>query len=188
MTTAVQSPGILRNWRFDGRTSTGGASLAEPIRDPLNLFLATGLSVLVICGMVALHNEMLDWYLVPVFLCGSLIGPDMFAWLRGQVDMFDPLGILGAYGYFFFFLAPLLTVMWSYHTPELPEPPNWLSWIGWMSVLNVFGLLIYLVGRGMFVIQKPRTVWVVKPASVLGCHVCCTSACVDIPALYFHQV
>jgi hypothetical protein len=168
MTTAVQSPGILTNWRIAGRPLPSSVMLADPIRDPLNLFLAAGASALIICGMVAVHNEMLDWYLLPVFLCGALIGPDMFAWLRGKVDTFDPLGILGAYGYFFFFLAPLLTVMWSYHTAELPEPPDWLSWIGWMSVLNVFGLLIYLIARGMFSVQKPRTIWVVKPASFFG--------------------
>src|SRR5690349_14713158 len=148
MTTAVQSPAILSNWRWSTRAlQPTRAALAEPIRDPLNLLLAAGASVLIICGMVASHNEMLDWYLLPVVICGALIGPDMSAWLRGQLDTFDPLGILGAYGYFFFFIAPLLTVMWGYHSAELPMPPDWLSWIGWMSLLNVFGLLVYLVGR-----------------------------------------
>ena len=169
MTTAVQSPGVLRSWRFPGRSlPASSVALADPIRDPLNLFLAAGASILIICGMVSLRNDMVDWYLFPVFLCGALIGPDMFAWLRGQVDTFDPLGILGAYGYFFFFLAPLLTVMWNYHTRELPEPPDWLSWIGWMSVLNVFGLLIYLIGRSTIRVQPPRTKWIVKPPAFFG--------------------
>ncbi len=169
MTTAIQSPGVLRSWRFQGRgPSASAVALADPIRDPLNILLAAGVSVLVICGMVAFRNDMLDWYLLPVFLCGALIGPDMFAWLRGQVDTFDPLGILGAYGYFFFFVAPLLTVMWNYHTRELPEPPNWLSWIGWMSVLNVFGLIIYLVSRSTIAVRPPRTKWIVKPPAFFG--------------------
>lgn len=169
MTTAIQSPGVLRSWRFQGRgPSASAVALADPIRDPLNILLAAGVSVLVICGMVAFRNDMLDWYLLPVFLCGALIGPDMVAWLRGQVDTFDPLGILGAYGYFFFFLAPLLTVMWNYHTRELPEPPNWLSWIGWMSVLNVFGLIIYLVSRSTIAVRPPRTKWIVKPPAFFG--------------------
>lgn len=169
MTTAIQSPGVLRSWRFQRRgPSASAVALADPIRDPLNILLAAGVSVLVICGMVAFRNDMLDWYLLPVFLCGALIGPDMVAWLRGQVDTFDPLGILGAYGYFFFFLAPLLTVMWNYHTRELPEPPNWLSWIGWMSVLNVFGLIIYLVSRSTIAVRPPRTKWIVKPPAFFG--------------------
>jgi len=169
MTTAVQSPAILSNWRSSTRArQSARVVLADPIRDPLNLLLAAGASVLIVCGMIALHNDMLDWYLLPVGLCGALIGPDMFAWLRGQIDTFDPLGILGAYGYFFFFIAPLLTVMWGYHSPELPMPPDWLSWIGWMSVLNVFGLLVYLIGRQMFVATPPKKKWILKQSAFFG--------------------
>ena len=168
MTTAVQSPGVLRSWRFPGRSlPASGVALADPIRDPLNLFLAAGASILIICGMVSLRNDMVDWYLFPVFLCGALIGPDMFAWLRGQVDTFDPLGILGAYGYFFFFLAPLLTVMWNYHTRELPEPPDWLSWIGWASTILMaksgegrgISAAVAIAAALTIVTQTPTNVW-----------------------------
>jgi hypothetical protein len=89
----------------------------------------------------------------------------MIGWLRGKVDIFDPLGLLGGYGYFFFFVAPLITVMWNYHTRELPEPPDWRGWIGWMSVINIFGLLAYLIGRSHFAQSGPRTLWLVKPHS-----------------------
>ncbi len=169
MTTAVQNPPILSDWYGSARTlQPARPVLTDPIRDPLNLLLAAGASVLIICGMVAVRNDMLDWYLLPVGLCGTLIGPDMFAWLRGKVDTFDPLGILGAYGYFFFFLAPLLTVLWGYHTAELPIPPDWFSWIGWMSVLNACGLLIYLVGRRTFAATAPKTKWVLKQSAFFG--------------------
>ena len=169
MTTAAQSPGILTAWHSSRDLPVRSrVLLSDPIRDPLNLLLAAGVSTLVICGMIAMRNEMLDWYLLPVALCGVLIGPDMFAWLRGKVDTFDPLGVLGAYGYFFFFIAPLLTVMWGYHTPELPPAPDRLSWIGWMSVLNAFGLLIYVISRSLFTVEPPRSKWVVRPAAFLG--------------------
>jgi hypothetical protein len=169
MSTSVQSPPYLRNPFAPGANQVAtSARLVDPARDPLNLFLAACISALIISAMVAVRNDMLDWYLFPVFVCGALIGPDMIGWLRGKIDMFDPLGILGAYGYFFFFLAPLLTVMWNYHTRELMEAPDWLGWIGWMSVLNAFGLVIYVVGRGIFAGQKPQAVWLVKPSSFLA--------------------
>jgi hypothetical protein len=166
MTAAVQSPRLIapcqtRSLVFPSQPR----AWADPIHDPLNLLVAALFSVLIICGLLAFHDEMLGWYLLPVFLCGTLIGPDMVAWVRGRLDLFDPLGILGTYGYFFFFLAPLLTVMWRYHTRELPEPPDWMGWIGWMSALNFFGLTVYLLGRGVFIVHKPRTVWTVKPSA-----------------------
>ena len=169
MTTAAQHPPYLdAQVAWPRPTLAAKPGLVDPVRDPLNLLLAGGVSLLVICGMLATHNDILHWFLLPVFGCGLLIGPDMMAWLRGKLDTFDPLGILGAYGYFFFFLAPLLTVVLDYHTGELPEPPNWMSWIGWMSVLNVFGLVVYLICRGMIVTSAPRTVWRPKATTFLG--------------------
>src|ERR1035437_1494096 len=166
MSVAVQNPRLLMNPLSRRASSLGSsAGLVDPARDPLNLVVAACLSALIICGIVAARNDMLGWYLLPIFLCGALIGPDMIGWFRGKVDVFDPLGILGAYGYFFFFVAPLLTVMWNYHTLELAEPPNWLGWIGFMSLINVFGLVIYVIGRGIFAVHKPRTVWLVNPPS-----------------------
>src|SRR5208282_4150230 len=79
-------------------------------------------------------ETMLHWFVIPVFVSGVLIGVDCFAWLRNRLDLFDPLGWVGAYGYYFFFIAPLLTVLRRYHTPELNEPPNWRDWMGWMAV------------------------------------------------------
>lgn len=140
-----------------------GGPLVNPERDPVNVLSAACTSAIIICGTVALRNDVLAWYLLPVFICGVLIGPDMVAWLRGKVDMFDPLGVLGAYGYFFFFIAPLLTVAWDYHTRELSEPPGWLDWIGWMSVINASGLLVYLTCRTLFASDQPRTTWRVRP-------------------------
>ncbi|MGC2111954.1 MAG: hypothetical protein WA655_20720 [Candidatus Korobacteraceae bacterium] len=169
MATAAQNPTYLgAHLAWQAKTLPGKTGVVDPLRDPLNLFLAGCLSLLIICGTLAIRNDILDGFLLPVFACGVLIGPDMIAWLRGRLDTFDPLGILGAYGYFFFFLAPLLTVALDYHTGELPEPPDWLGWIGWMSVLNAFGLVIYLVSRNLIPARAPRTIWRVKATSFLG--------------------
>ncbi|HEY5176158.1 MAG TPA: hypothetical protein VII95_11405 [Terriglobales bacterium] len=165
MSTIVQSPPFLWNPFAPGadRVATS-VRLVDPARDPANVLLASCLSALIIVGMVAMRDDMLHWFLLPVFLCGALIGPDMVGWLRGKVDIFDPVGILGAYGYFFFFIAPLLTVMWNFHTRELVEPPDWIGWIGWMSVINAFGLVIYLAARKILPASRPRTVWRLQPS------------------------
>lgn len=114
----------------------------------LDLALSTCVSgtISLICCLLN-PETMLHWFVIPVFISGVLIGVDCFAWLRNRLDLFDPLGWVGAYGYYFFFVAPLLTVLWTYHTPELSEPPNWRDWIGWMAVLNCGGLIVYVFVR-----------------------------------------
>lgn len=94
-------------------------------------------------------QTMLHWFVIPVFISGVMIGVDCFAWIRNRLDLFDPIGWVGAYGYYFFFVAPLLTVLWRYHTAELGEPPNWRDWIGWMAVLNCGGLIVYFFVRSL---------------------------------------
>lgn len=165
MNIAVRSPSSIRTvFPRQSVSIAKRARLYDPIRDPINLFLACGLSSLIICGMVAAQNDLLHWFLLPVFVCGALIGADMVAWLRNEVDIFDPLGILGIFGYFFYFVAPLLAVMWNYHLRGLPEPPNWADWVGWLGVINAFGLVLYLVSRQLFAPLSLRTVWRIKPA------------------------
>ena len=183
MNAIIQRPQQLLN-PFAPRASWASAPvcLVDPARDPANVLVAVCLSALIICGAVAIRNDVLHWFLLPVFLCGVLIGPDMVGWLRGQVDAFDPLGVLGAYGYFFFFIGPLLTVMWDYHTRELLEPPDWVGWVGWMSVINVFGLLVYLVARKLLPAIQPRTVWRVQPSLFFA------SISVALPVTFVFQV
>jgi hypothetical protein len=93
---------------------------------------------------------MRHWFVIPVFISGVMIGVDCFAWLRNRLDLFDPVGWVGAYGYYFFFVAPLLTVLWGYHTAELQAPSNWRDWIGFMAVLNCCGIVVYFLFRSLF--------------------------------------
>ena len=160
MSTAIQN-----RFAFAGALPRPGSPpssesvLVNPLRDGINITLAACLSVLIICGSVLLCPDLLDWCLLPIFVCGILGGIDMIAWLRGKVDLFDPLGVFGAYAYYFFFVAPLLTVMWDYHTRGLAPVPDWTTWIGWLSALNAAGLAIYVFGRRLFQVRRPPTVW-----------------------------
>jgi len=134
-----------------------------PVFDLAMAVSVSGATVVTVCATNP--ETMLHWFVIPVFLSGVLIGVDFFAWLRNRMDLFDPVGLVGAYGYYFFFIAPLLTVMWRYHTPELVEPPGWRDWIGLMAILNCAGLIVYLTVRRFLQNRShpPKTVWIIGP-------------------------
>jgi hypothetical protein len=137
------------------------SDLYEPLQDPLNAIFAASTSALLMTFLMVVRPDLLDWILVPLFLCGVLSGIDMVGYLRGKLDTFDPLGVLGLFGYYFFFVAPLLTLATGYHSKFLPQVVDYSDWIGWLCAMNSFGLFLYLTGRQIFRVRKPKTVWVV---------------------------
>lgn len=121
-----------------------------------------------ICLFVALAfiladaEKFLHWFIVPVTLCGALIGADAVQWLRGRLDTFDPVGLLGLFGLHFFFLAPLLIVAWDYQLLYLPPLDDWRPWLGQMALLNLAGLALYRLSRHWIKPPSPgrlRRVW-----------------------------
>ena len=113
--------------------------------------LGSHLLAFIICSLTALgfllvFEPMRHWFIIPVTVCGILIGADAIDWFR-HLDPFDPVGILGLLGIHFFFLAPLLHVrndQWMY---EITPPPDWRPWLGTMACFNALGLLAYLLAR-----------------------------------------
>ena len=96
------------------------------------------------------------WFIIPVVMCGVLIGSDAADWFRGRLDLFDPVGILGLLGVHFFFLAPLLHVHWDYWMSYVVPPPDWRDYLGGMAILNFLGLLVYRYARQL--IKAPSVV------------------------------
>jgi len=109
----------------------------------------------VLCGFVAANDRCLHWSLLPLFCCGVLIGTDAVDWVRGRVDLFDPVGVLGVLGFHFFFLAPLLHVTWDHWALKQVPPPDWRFWLGAMAVLNALALLVYRFARGLIPPSSP---------------------------------
>jgi hypothetical protein len=102
----------------------------------------------VICGAVALlfaiaNANIRHCFVFPVLLCGVLIGGDAVAWIRGKLNLFDPVGIIGVLGLHFFFLAPLLHVYWDHWMKYVQPLPDWRPWLGYMAILNAMGLVLY---------------------------------------------
>ncbi len=121
-----------------------------------------------VAAVVSGSNDLLHWFMIPVLLCGIVIGADAASWITGEVDVFDPIGILGLFGVHFFLLAPLLHLSWGYWTDETPPPADWRPWLGAMAALNLLGLLVYRVTRSYFgprarPTSRVTTVWRVRP-------------------------
>src|SRR5690606_36895410 len=79
-------------------------------------------------------EQFLHWFIVPVTVCGVIIGVVAIDWLRGRMDLMDPVGWVGLFGVHFFFLAPLLIVLWDYQMLYLPPMDDWRPWLGGMGL------------------------------------------------------
>lgn len=116
------------------------------------------LSVVIVTFVIAtadlswiLSSERLaHWFLVPISICGILVGIDAVDWLRGRIDLYDPLGIIGLLGVHYFYLAPLLHVYWDAWVVSSAPPPDWRDWLGYMGILNAVGLILYRACRATF--------------------------------------
>lgn len=122
-----------------------------------SLLIAFGICAMVIAWLLATHDAMAHWFVAPVLVCGVLIGIDAVEYLRGRLDLFDPVGILGLFGVHFFFLAPLLHVAWgSYLEPWIDQPKDWRTWLGWMAMINAASLCLYQGARRRAVLWGGR--------------------------------
>jgi hypothetical protein len=115
-------------------------------------------------------NDLLHWFMIPVLLCGIVIGADAASWITGEVDVFDPIGILGLFGVHFFLLAPMLHVSCGYWAEETQPPADWRPWLGAMAALNLLGLLVYRFARAYCGPGRPSAspvaaVWRVRPGA-----------------------
>jgi hypothetical protein len=108
-------------------------------------------------GFALASEQVQHWFLIPVTLCGILVGKDAVDWLRGRTNLYGPAGIIGVLGVYFFFVAPLLHVAWDSWTVETEPPPDWRPWLGQMAILNAIGLLVYRFVRELVVAKKSPT-------------------------------
>ena len=121
-----------------------------------------------LCSVVALtlaiiYENVFHWFLIPLVLCGALVGSDAIGWLNRGTDIFNPIIIFGLYGVYFFFLAPLLHVILDYWMKYVTPPSDWRLWLGCMAWLNFLGLMIMVWARNCCLKWKGstrnRTIW-----------------------------
>src|SRR5262245_37989322 len=107
-------------------------------------------------AFAAVRAECRHWFLISVTLCGAIVARDALDWLTGRLDQFDPVGIVGLFGWHFFFLAPILHVTWDYWLPYVSAPPDWRDELGEMAALNAAGLALYVACRNVIAGSQER--------------------------------
>lgn len=65
----------------------------------LSWVIATQLVSCISITFVALDPSLLHWFLIPVSLCGVLVGVDAADWMRRRLDTFAPHALLGMFGF-----------------------------------------------------------------------------------------
>ena len=120
--------------------------------------LAALLTVAIALAFVASQERLWHWFTLPVTVCGLLIGPDAVRWLRGKYDLYDPKGVVGALGYYFFFLTPLLFIAGGAGMSQAEALADWRPWVGYLALLNMAGLLFYFVGHKVGFYARSREI------------------------------
>jgi hypothetical protein len=133
------------------RGAPGGAAvrpLAPPLEGGAHVFRAFFASVAVVAVFVALEPDLYHWMVLPLVGCGTVIGADASRWLRGDLELFSPRGLSGAFGFHFFLLVPLLNVYWDEWPLYIPLPDDFRPWLGLMGFINLGSLLVYKLVLG----------------------------------------
>jgi hypothetical protein len=127
-------------------TRRGFASASRITSGPMAAVWSCLISASVALGFLAFDARILHWFLIPLTLCGCLIGIDMVKWMTNRLDLYDATGLIALLGYHFFFIAPLLMITLEYRMKYLSDQPeDYRDWLGAMALLNFAGLLLYKV-------------------------------------------
>lgn len=131
-------------------------------------FLACALAAI---AMATFFEDLFHWFLIPVVLCGALIGSDTIEWFKKGTDTFDPIAIFGLYGVYFFFVAPILHVMLDYWMKYVTPPRDWRPWLGYMALLNLLGLMLMIWARNRYLTRvrkrTPKRIWIINNRKLL---------------------
>ena len=134
-------------------------------------FAASTFVAAVIAYSLALADpDLLHWFLVPLVACGGLVGMDAIGWATGEIDLFDPVGLVAVLGVHFFFLAPLIQIITDTKLLYvIDQPADYRPWLGLMACVNFVGLLCYRFALAIFKgkRRKLRTVWTLRSSRFL---------------------
>jgi hypothetical protein len=151
--------------------------------------LAAALSTLIVMLLTATSALFLHWFVVPLIVCGTLIGIEMVEWLQGRLSLYDPAGMISLLGFHTLFLAPLLLVLWNYRMLFIPcQPDDYREWLGIMATINLAGLVLYraILANSRKRREKPLlTSWVLQPRRFWSCWTIAVSICAGFEGWLF---
>ena len=107
-------------------------------------YILSSIGNIAFIGIVALlSNQILHWFLLPIVICGIILGADAITWIRGQIDTFDVKGIIGLFGLHFFFFSPIIFIAADLKPVYSDVPQDWRYWFGLMGIINVLAISMY---------------------------------------------
>ncbi|MGA2173318.1 MAG: hypothetical protein ABSG82_09980 [Sedimentisphaerales bacterium] len=116
-------------------------------RSGISDYIWSFFAVIIIIAIFVIQEpaKLTHWMLLPLALCGTIVGADAIRWLTGKYAMFDPKGVIGLYGINFFLIAPLLIVVYGREGVETYVITNWPPLLGLMAIFNLVGLVLYKI-------------------------------------------
>lgn len=137
---------------------------------PARLAASTFAAAVIAYAFALADLDLLHWFLIPLVACGGLVGMDVYRWITGEIDLFDPVGLLAALGIHFFFLAPLIQIATDTKLLYVTDQPaDYRPWLGLMACVNFAGLISYRFALSVFGGKRRKlgTVWTLKSSRFL---------------------
>lgn len=147
MTKAISAP--PPGWAIR-RESSGGFS-------GRSLIVSSYICAAIAAAFLAQSPALVHWFVIPVLICGILMVQDIVEWIK-EMDLFDPIGLVGLLGAHHFFIAPLLHVHWNEWASTVTALDDWRDWLGRMALLNIIGIICYRTARHLVVKRRQQSV------------------------------
>jgi hypothetical protein len=139
----------------------------------LSSYVIASVSVLVIAFFFLLAvPKIVHWFIIPAMACGVLVGADLVRLWRGDLDTFDPKGLMAIIVFYGWFIAPLLHVLWqTYGFDYTGDPRNWL---GVVASANAVGLIFFKISQRSAFNRTAavRTNWQLIPSRIFPLLMC----------------
>jgi hypothetical protein len=133
-------------------------------------YLISAAIALVIDLIFAVASEPCQhWCLIPLALCGTLIGADFVAWARGEINVLDPKTVVAAMLYLNCFLAPLLHLTYNIYGKGA-YTSDWPAYFGYMAWFNAAGIILLKLGHNIFfkIVRPVKSFWQIAPDRFIG--------------------
>jgi len=115
----------------------------------VNYLISTSITLLIAAVFIVVCPACRHWCLIPLVLCGILAGADIIAWLRKEMDTFDPKAIIAGLFYLNCLLAPLLHLTYNMYGKDI-YTDNWPIWFGYMACFNAAGIMLFKLAHNLF--------------------------------------
>lgn len=134
-----------------------------------NYLISTLVTLTIVAIAAALSERCRHWCLIPLAFCGIIIGDGIAAWLRREIDLFDPKVVVSGALYLNCFLAPVLHLAYNIYGQYF-YVSDWPTYFGYMACFNAAGLVLLKTGHYMFFkLSRPvKTFWQMAPDRFIG--------------------